>query len=306
MGTEKEKQTRIIAFCTDCGRETHHEVLYTHNQFPPAEYDSYSESKYSIIKCCGCDNVSFLYEYHDYENHIVDDDTGQETYEIDRQQFPRLIRGYQGLKETGYLPEIIRRIYNETLDALKNGNLILAGIGLRATIEAITKQENIAGKNLDTKINNLVKKGYLAKNDADRLHAIRFLGNDSAHEIMAYEQNKVILCFEIIENVLKSLYILDQKTEYFLEMPVKDYDEFLRLVRSKLEYKKYRESSNDFTLRSLLGKDLRKTLDKMNQYEQQLIKDIEEGKFNQLIISKKELNDKGKEVVYFKVKLEEL
>lgn len=303
MGNEKDKITRIFAFCTECGRETHHEILYTHKQFPTAEYDSYSESKFSIIKCCGCDNVSFLYEYHDYESRIIDDETGQETYEIDRQQYPRFVRGYQGIKETGFLPELIRKIYNETLDALKNGSLILAGIGLRATIEAITKQENIAGKNLDTKINNLVKKGYLAKNDADRLHAIRFLGNDSAHEIMAYEQSKVILCFEIIENVLKSLYILDQKTEYFLEMPIKDYDDFLRLVRSKLEYKKYRESSNDFTLRSLLEKDIRKTLDKLNQYERQLIKDIDSGDFAELLISKKESKD-GKEVIYYKISSE--
>ena len=94
-----------------------------------------------------------------------------------------------------------------------------------------------------------------------------FLGNDSAHEIMAYDQNKVILCFEIIENILKSLYILDQKTEFFLEMPIRDYKEFLRLVRNRLEYKEFSESTKDFTLRSLLGKDIRKALDKLNQYE---------------------------------------
>lgn len=168
------KDNRMFAFCTECGKETHHEFLYTYSYIPPVEYDYHAEYKYSIIKCCGCDNVSFYYAFHDYESLIVDDETGQETHEIDIRQYPRFIRGYQGIKETGYLPEIIRKIYNETLDALKNGNLILASIGLRATIEAITKQENISGKNLDTKINSLVKNGYLAKNDANRLHAIRF------------------------------------------------------------------------------------------------------------------------------------
>lgn len=132
-----------------------------------------------------------------------------------------------------------------------------------------------------------------------------FLGNDSAHEIMAYDQNKVILCFEIIENILKSLYILDQKTEFFLEMPIRDYKEFLRLVRNRLEYKEFSESTKDFTLRSLLGKDIRKALDKLNQYEQQLIKDIENGSFTSLSISKRETKESGKNIVFYKTVLRE-
>lgn len=296
MSTESK---RIDAFCIDCGRETHHEIVGAYKQSPPEEYDYYAESFYSIIKCCGCDNVSFLHLFYDYEDVYIDDE-GKEECRVDRKQYPPFVKGYQGLRENGLLPEEIRKIYNETLDVLKNDNLILAGIGLRTIIEAVAKNKNVTGKSLDIKINKLAQKGFISKADAERLHAIRFIGNDSAHEIMAYEQDKVILCFEIIENILKSLYVLDKKTVFFLEMPVRDYSEFLRLIKNKLEYKD-KTSSNDFTIRSLLGKDIRKTLDNLNKYEQQLIKDIDDGTFSELEISKKESNEKGQEINYYKV-----
>ena len=294
MGNENKK---IDALCIDCGRETHHEILATYRQLPPEEYDYYAESLYSIIKCCGCDNVSFLHSFYDYEDVYINDE-GKEECRVDKKQYPPFIKGYQGLRENGLLPEEIRKIYNETLDVLKNDNLILAGIGLRTIIEAIAKNKNVNGKSLNIKINKLAQKGFISKADAERLHAIRFIGNDSAHEIMAYEQDKVIFCFEIIENILKSLYVFDEKTVFFLEMPVRDYSEFLRLIKNKLEYKDI-TSSNDFTIRSLLGKDIRKTLDKLNEYEQQLIKDINDGVFSELEVSRKNSNGKGKEIFYY-------
>ena len=81
-------------------------------------------------------------------------------------------------------------------------------------------------------------------------------------------------------------------------MPVRDYFEFLRLLKNKLEYKD-RTSSNGFTIRSLLGKDIRETLDNLNEYEQQLIKDIWDGAFSELEVSKKNSNGNGKEIFYY-------
>lgn len=284
--------------CSECGKRTNHQIIFTHTETPPDEYDYHAKSDYLIIKCCGCDNVSFLNEFHDYENRYYNDETGHD-YLITTSQYPKIIEGYSGFKETGYLPPLIKQIYTETLDALKNENMILAGIGLRAIIEAITKQENIPGRNLDSKISNLSKNGFLSKKDADRLHAIRFMGNDAAHEIKAYEKNKVILGFEIIENVLKTLYILDQKTDFFLVMPIKDYSDFLSLVKDKLSYKINRENSNEFTIRSLLGDDIRRTLDKLDKYEEELQKEIESATFSELLIARKE-EKSGKNIVYYK------
>lgn len=88
-------------------------------------------------------------------------------------------------------------------------------------------------------------------------------------------------------------------------MPIRDYKEFLRLVRNRPEYKEFSESTKDFTLRSLLGKDIRKALDKLNQYEQQLIKDIENGSFTSLSISKRETKESGKNIVFYKTVLRE-
>lgn len=292
-----EKQ--IKALCAECSKKTNHQVLFRQTETPPEEYDYNAKIDYSVIKCCGCDNISFLYEFHDYENRYYNDETGHEDYLLTVNQYPRIIEGYSGFKEVGYLPPLIKQIYTETLDALKNESMILTGIGLRAIIEAITKQENIPGKNLDTKISNLSKNGFLSKKDADRLHAIRFMGNDAAHEIIAYEKNKVILGFEIIENVLKTLYVLDRKTDFFLVMPIKDYSDFVRLIKEKLSIKVNRENTNEFTIRSLLGNDIRRTLDKLDQYEQELQREINANTFTELVIARQEQKN-GKNITYYK------
>ncbi|WP_140386550.1 DUF4145 domain-containing protein, partial [Vibrio parahaemolyticus] len=59
----------------------------------------------------------------------------------------------------------------------------LAGIGFRATIEAVCNDQSIQGKELSTRINNLASNGLISKKDSTRLHSIRFLGNDAAHDI---------------------------------------------------------------------------------------------------------------------------
>ena len=60
-----------------------------------------------------------------------------------------------------YLPVKIKRIYNETLQALNAKSQVLAGIGLRALVRRCAKEKSASGSNLHKKIDDLVVKNIL-------------------------------------------------------------------------------------------------------------------------------------------------
>src|SRR5690606_15412486 len=107
----------------------------------------------------------------------------EEVSYTEKTYFPPSINGHKRLKNFYEIPERIRIVYNETLECLKSKCYLLAGAGLRAIIEAICLDQKITGKELAVKINNLTKSKLITEKDSYRLHSIRFLGNDSVHEM---------------------------------------------------------------------------------------------------------------------------
>jgi hypothetical protein len=87
---------------------------------------------------------------------------------------------------------------------------LLAAVGLRAVVEGICEEKSCKGRNLEEKINDLVKRGSLSNDQADFLHLQRFMGNDAAHEIQPPRENELEAALSIIENLLTTLYILPE------------------------------------------------------------------------------------------------
>ena len=85
---------------------------------------------------------------------------------------------------------------------------VLSGIGIRALIETTTKERNANGKDLMEKINDLVTQGVLTKDGADILHKLRVLGNKAAHEVKPHSTDQLDLAMDVIEHLLKGVYIL--------------------------------------------------------------------------------------------------
>jgi len=283
--------------CTDCCKITNHQVLFHKSVLPPEEIEYDAIAHYYMIECCGCGNISFRHEFHDYEN-MYQVGENKWDYNTEIETYPKFIDGYHGLKHMYDLPQGIRKIYQETLDSIKHQSLVLAGVGLRMIIEAITIEEQIKGNDLKIKISNMIKKGLLSQKDANRLHAIRFLGNDAAHDIKSYKLDQVLLAFEIVEHLLKTLYIFDQEAESKLEMPINTYDSFLSHVITCCSKFKSELLNNIFSLKSLLGRDTRRIIENYNVFEQKLIEDINTSKFTKLTIDRVDEKDGKKTQMY--------
>lgn len=161
----------------------------------------------------------------------------------------------------------------------------MAGIGLRAAIEAICNDRQVAGRSLEQRIDKLGKTGVISANDVDRLHAIRFLGNDAAHEIQASDAKGLLIALRIIENLIVSLYVLDGGANGVLETLIKTYAEFEILLNAKIEVV---TKGDALPLAKILGRDARRFHGYLKSHETQLISNISSGAYTSLSLGKNE------------------
>lgn len=202
--------------CIRCSGKTAHKVLVSMDvRGSEGDYD-YSfdwSTDYQVVQCLGCKTISFREASTNSEDYYQ---IGHNEYEyaITENLYPSRIDGVKGLgDETHYLPLSVRRIYDETLHALSSQSPVLAAIGLRALLETVCKEKSAAGKDLLKKIDDLVVKGILTPAGAAILHKIRSLGNAAAHEVKPHSDKQLALAMDIIEHLLKDVYILPKQVE---------------------------------------------------------------------------------------------
>lgn len=280
MSSEGEKRKKVYSICASCDRDTWHEILCSHEESTGDEYRI--DTIHQIVQCRGCSSTSFRKVVQDIESAFpVDDDEWHVPEEI--YCFPSVLKGHKELQDVWDLPEMVREIYTQSVQAIKDNSNILAGIGLRATIEAICNDRNIAGKTLDKRIDGLTKAGLISQTDAERLHAIRFLGNDAAHEIKNAESKNLLIALRIIEHLLVNIYILDSEADGKLETIVKTSKQFLALLEAKLPAFL---AGDEVPLAKILGKEMRRFHGYFSTHEKYLIVQINTGAYTKLKLGK--------------------
>ncbi len=256
------------------------------------KYDfEYGLNVFLVLECNGCETISFRKEYH---NFLEFDNEGKNEIEI--QLYPNVLQNHKPIKSY-LLPDKIKNVYNHTILALRGGSKLLAGVGFRAVIEAICIEENIKGRNLEQKINNLTKNRFITEKESERLHSIRFLGNDSIHKMEIPEQKKLILVLNIIEHLLKNIYLIDRDAKGVLDTIIKTYPDFEVLVRECVRKIKIGEKK---TLNEILGKHSRRIPVDISIFEKGLLNRIAKNEIDFLAIvhSKNETGIKKTKQVY--------
>lgn len=276
----------IRTYCHSCGHDTRHEILFS-KEIRADDPEYFWEQSYCVAKCCGCEELSFVRITE--EEGVVDDDGNViPQYET----FPYKI-GEADAIEAHYVPYPIRKVYEEALIAYNNGCELLAAAGFRATIEAICKDKAITGTNLQIRINNLQKGGHITLQDRDRLHTIRFLGNDSIHEMKVPSKRDLYLLLEIVNSTLTNLYVLDEKTRV-LEKPVSTFEDFIDIVEVRLlQFKK----GSIVTLKDILNKDRRIMDEERKKFEAEMIANIQNGNYSRLNLDPNTASGKAQQYI---------
>lgn len=89
--------------------------------------------------------------------------------------------------------------------------MILAAIGIRTTIEAIAIEQKITIRGIESKINKMVDQKIITSDGAKLLLLVKDLGNLATHEVKKHHRDDLALCIDIIEGVIRSLFILPKE-----------------------------------------------------------------------------------------------
>ncbi|UPG71621.1 DUF4145 domain-containing protein [Roseomonas gilardii subsp. gilardii] len=274
------EQATPLCPCVQCKRNTKHKVVHEIEEQYRDEYRC--AISHSIIECLGCGGRSFRYVFSDFENSYPTDEHDWEVPQ-DIEYYPKYDPHYISLDSTHSVPELVSEIYKESIHAVQAGALTLASLGLRATIEAICNDKAISGRNLEVRIAKLATQGLISNKDAERLHAIRFLGNDAAHEIKKPRSNQVSVALKIINHLIQSVYLLEDEMSRKLDTIVTDSDEFKRLLNKHIAS---HQKGSEYPLAAYLGKDLRRLGAGAAQLETQLLAEIHSGTYTKLAVGK--------------------
>lgn len=272
---------QIKNYCKRCNHQTNHEILYNISERSDNEdYDYIIE--YLTVKCLGCERISFRENFVNIEDSFPDEN-GNWHPSIEVTNYPAKDKIKSNLKYLHALPEKIKIIYYEAIKAYNSDCPILTGAAFRAVIEAISIEEKIPGTNLEKKINSLVKGKLITEKEAKRLHSIRFIGNDSVHEMKVPKNESLILVLNIIEHLLNNLYIIDYDSKQHLETVIDEYHEFESLVgRLSQKFQK----GDEMPLAKILEKNVRRFNGKLEQFENELQDKISNGDFTKLSLGK--------------------
>jgi len=211
---DKRLNNIIDAPCGECKRSTKHKVLTGIDLTSRDEAEDtliYGwDNEYQIIQCLGCETIMFRQSHMNSEDmeHVAGPNGWESDYVTFEEYYPNPEKNRTALSDDHLLPEKLQRIYTETLSALNGNNPVLTGIGLRAIVETVCKDQSASGHNLYSQINDLVKQNVLTKEGAEILHKLRVLGNDAAHEVKPHTNVQLGLAFDVVEHLLQGVYIL--------------------------------------------------------------------------------------------------
>lgn len=270
----------IYSPCASCDRKTFHDILHSDVQ---SEEEYRMDTINEMLRCKGCHSISFRRVIRDYEVAYPDDHSNEWIVPESIVNYPAVLDGHKELKDVSDIPKLVRDIYRQSVEAIKSRSNTIAGIGLRATIEAICNDQFIKGRTLENRIDSLWKSGRISKKDAERLHAIRFLGNDAAHDIKRASSKNLLIALRIIEHLLVNIYILDDEANGELETIIKKFSDFEKILDEKLLDM---DVGQELPLVKIFGRDVRRLHGYISEHEAELKKRIIEGAYTKLCVGK--------------------
>lgn len=195
--------------CRRCRHFTNHEVIHEHTEQGevPDDIALNWTHEYQTVRCLGCGTVAFRMATGTNEN-VAEVRQGEWEYVPDVEIFPTPNLGREALESSHLLPTKVERIYSETLACLNASNPVLSGIGIRAIVETVCKDQGAVGRDLYHKINDLKDRRGLTDAGATILHNLRVLGNNAAHEVAPHSVEELTLALEVIDHLLLGVYVL--------------------------------------------------------------------------------------------------
>jgi hypothetical protein len=154
---ETKGRERETCPCVQCIGDTRHVVRVSVDSTEPLGPEVHGFQQFQIVECLGCKAPSFRRETSRDDDGFVDEG-GETDLWITEELYPPRKGNRKPLPHAAKLPPRIAHLYSEVHRALQDEFPVLAGIGIRAIIEAVCKHKHERGGTLEKKINSLVER----------------------------------------------------------------------------------------------------------------------------------------------------
>jgi hypothetical protein len=202
-------------YCRRCKSRTNHFTLEGETIRWQDPDDPYIEglNKYDIIKCVGCEEVSFrLTKYNSEEV----DDQGRPAPEIKYYPPLALVRPPRWLdKVEGKLRpkyRVLTRLLRQALFAFDENLYELAVMGLRACLDIIITKKVGDNGTFQEKLHKAFAAGLISKNDIKRLGIYFQLGSASIHRGFSPSSEQTKYFLEVIQTLFENLILSNEKS----------------------------------------------------------------------------------------------
>lgn len=195
---------KLHAHCRTCNHYNRHTLVAQYQDQRSQDDDFRWWEYYQIITCDGCDTPAFRKLYTDELQYDYDTNKFDETITI----YPSAEKIAKEIEGTWRLPEKIRRVYQETVDAINRNSLVLGAIGIRVLIESICDDRNCKLSNdLPSSLHKLKANGYISEGQYDTLMISKDLLNKVTHEAFAAPLGHLKVALSSVDNMLEHMYI---------------------------------------------------------------------------------------------------
>lgn len=200
-------------YCTKCLTSTNKNLIHRETVRKTDDGMLFENTIYEMIKCKGCDSVSYrtFYSNPDY----VGNDDGHPPYFVSI--YPEDM--YPNFRPSEYsnLPKKIEEVYVEIVNCVNQGNFILAVAGIRMILEAaLKKMKQTSEKPRDfyqlTKL--MLKSKIISSQQAEFIHGIRETGNRSVHELEVMHLDDLKKVMPAIDSLLYNCFEMNTLTDF--------------------------------------------------------------------------------------------
>jgi hypothetical protein len=168
------------------------------------------------MRCGACDAVAF--ETASWNSEWIEYNSEGEPYNPrERVQYPTPVSKDFSF-DTEHTPHRLDELLDETISAFGSEKYISATVMLRMVIEFITKDVKPAGRNLDQKIGDLLKKSHVDQDQHDLLQKIRKRGNAGAHEAIGMSAEELLAGMDVIKLLIERMYNAPGRHKYTVEV----------------------------------------------------------------------------------------
>lgn len=197
----KTPSKTVQAHCNKCGHETKHDVVVEHKHHASEIVDPYQgievswSTTYSMLECCGCEEVSLCRNEWCSEDDPMD--RRPSTYFP-----PRVSRRKPAWADRLAMPDEYAGLLDEIYVALHADSRRLALMGARALIDAIIQRRVGDQGDFAKGLNKLVEKGFVSTTNREIVAAAVDAGSASAHRGHVPSTNDTHVVIDVVENLI--------------------------------------------------------------------------------------------------------